>query len=65
MAIVGGERDGGAVEERVARTDENGVVRLVVDGAGKWYVKFIHMVETEEEGVDYESNWATLTFEVK
>lgn len=65
MAIVGGERDGGAVEERVARTDENGVVRLVVDGAGKWYVKFIHMVETEEEGVDYESNWATLTFEIK
>ena len=32
--------------------------------SGAWYVRIIHMVPVEEEGVDYESLWATLTFAV-
>ncbi|NIN72893.1 MAG: DUF4198 domain-containing protein [Gemmatimonadetes bacterium] len=65
LVVVGGELDGNAIEERESRTDDEGVVRFTVDRAGKWYIKFIHMAESEEEGVDYESNWATLTFEVR
>lgn len=65
LVFAGGEYGGSAIVERGGRTDDNGVVRLVFDRAGKWYVRFIHMVETDEDGVDYESNWATLTFEVK
>jgi hypothetical protein len=65
LVIAGGDLEGQAIEERDARTDDDGVVRFTVDQAGKWYVRFIHMAETEEEGVDYESNWATLTFEVR
>ncbi|UCC81461.1 MAG: DUF4198 domain-containing protein [Gemmatimonadota bacterium] len=65
LVVAGGEQEGQAIEEREARTDEEGVVRFTLERAGKWYVKFIHMTETEEEGVDYESNWATLTFEVR
>ncbi len=65
VVVAGGELNGQAIEERAARADDEGVVRFTLEKAGRWYVKFIHMVETEEEGVDYESNWATLTFEVR
>lgn len=65
LVIAGGERDGVIIEQRQRRTDEDGAARFVIDEKGKWYVKFIHMVETEEEGVDYESNWATISFAVK
>ncbi|MCH8962364.1 MAG: flagellar filament capping protein FliD, partial [Bacteroidetes bacterium] len=45
--------------------DDEGVARIEIKTAGQWYVRLIHMVESEEKDVDYESNWATLTFEVK
>jgi uncharacterized GH25 family protein len=65
LVVAGGDLNGQAIEERDARTDSDGIVRFMVDQAGKWYVRFIHMAETDEEDVDYESNWATLTFEVR
>jgi hypothetical protein len=65
LVIAGGERDGEAMEEREARTDEDGVVRFTIDRPGLWYAKFIHMVESDEDGVDYESHWATISFEVR
>ena len=46
------------------RTDENGKVKVELSQAGRWYVRLIHMVPVDEEDVDYESSWATLTFEV-
>jgi hypothetical protein len=46
------------------RTDEEGMFLLPVDRAGIWYLATIHMEESPEEGVDYESNWATITFEI-
>ncbi len=51
--------------ESSIRTDENGVLKMVPTQAGKWYVAAIFMVKSNEEGLDYESNWATLTFAVK
>lgn len=51
--------------ENSTRTDENGIMRMVPTQAGNWYVATIHMEKSSEEGVDYESNWATLTFGVK
>jgi hypothetical protein len=48
-----------------ARTDAQGVVRFTLPRAGRWYLRLIHMVPLEEQGVDYESLWATLTFEVR
>jgi len=47
-----------------ARTDENGVVKIELSKAGRWYVRLIRMLPVDEEGADYESNWATLTFAV-
>ena len=65
LVIAGGEHDGEAIEEREARTGEDGIAHFLIDRPGKWYVKFIHMAQSEEEGVDYESNWATISFEVQ
>ncbi len=51
--------------ERSTRTDSLGVAQVTLDAAGKWYVKFVHMVRATEPGLDYESKWATLTFEIR
>ena len=53
------------VEETETRTDSAGEFSVKIDKKGKWYVASIYMQESAEEGIDYESNWATLAFEVK
>ena len=65
LVIAGGEHDGHARPEQQARSDEEGVVRFVLGTPGKWYVKFIHMAPATDPAIDYESKWATLTFEVR
>jgi hypothetical protein len=30
-----------------------------------WYIKFINMVKVQRDTVDYESKWASLTFQVR
>lgn len=47
------------------RSDQDGIIEFMLSGTGRWYVRFINMVEIDEPGIDYESSWATLTFEVK
>jgi hypothetical protein len=65
LVIAGGEHDGQMMPERSVRSDTDGVVRFALGSAGKWYVKFIHMAAATRDSVDYESKWATLTFEVR
>jgi hypothetical protein len=48
----------------MVRTDGEGVAQVEVTHSGRWYVRLIRMLPSDDEGVDYESNWATLTFEV-
>lgn len=48
-----------------ARTDAEGIARFDIRKAGMWYVKFIHMVPVSDSSLDYQSWWATLTFEIK
>lgn len=64
LVVAGGERDGRAMEEVRARSDTTGVARFALSGPGKWYIKFIHMVPVSGDSVNYESKWATLTFQV-
>ena len=56
---------GGAAAERSTRTDAAGVAQVTLDAMGRWYVKFVHMERAHRAGVDYESKWATLTFETR
>lgn len=58
------EDDGTHQEAVRTRTDDDGVVRVEISQPGRWYLRLIHMTTSAEEGVDYISNWATLTFEV-
>lgn len=57
--------DGQHVEAVQARTNSQGVAEIEISQSGIWYVRLIHMVPSSEDGVDYESNWATLTFEIQ
>jgi uncharacterized GH25 family protein len=48
-----------------ARSGEDGRVKLKLDRAGEWLVKCTHMVVAPEEtGMDWESLWASVTFEL-
>ncbi|MDH3734675.1 MAG: DUF4198 domain-containing protein [Gemmatimonadota bacterium] len=57
---------GGHVEAVTTRTDGYGIAKIELNSGGRWYVRGIHMVQTKSEpDVDYESNWGTLTFEIR
>jgi uncharacterized GH25 family protein len=45
------------------RTDADGMIDVHLEADGIWYLRTIHLVESDEEGLTHESNWATLTFE--
>jgi uncharacterized GH25 family protein len=48
-----------------ARTGHDGRVRLRLSRAGAWLVKAVHMVPAPKDtGADWESLWASLTFEI-
>lgn len=56
---------GTARTERHLLTDGRGEVALLPGPAGVWYVKFIRMTRTGKPGVDYISQWATLTYALR
>lgn len=49
-----------------ARTGRDGTVTLPLDRVGRWLVKAVHMIEVPDSdpAADWESFWASLTFEV-
>ena len=65
--LYGGRTPSGArIAQRSARSDAEGVAAIPLSRAGTWYVKFIHMARLEGDAeADYESKWATVTFEVR
>ena len=66
LVVSGGRTPSGTrFRESRVRTDASGVARIRLTARGQWYVKFISMVPfTGPEKIDYESKWATLTFEI-
>lgn len=64
--LFGGEVPGkGAIEQKSTRSDARGIASIPLRTAGVWYIKFINMSRVARDTVDYESRWATLTFEVR
>jgi uncharacterized GH25 family protein len=47
------------------RTDKKGIGNVKLNAAGKWYVKFIQMTKLSDPKINYESKWATFTFEIR
>jgi len=49
-----------------ARTDENGVVTVRLTHSGPWLVRTVHMLPlADSKDADWESWWASITFEVR
>lgn len=65
FVMAGWEADGRLSPPLHTRSDSQGIVRFTLQSAGKWYVKFIHMKPVKDSNVNYESQWATLTFEIR
>lgn len=63
--LIGYESGGKLVAEKSIRSDAKGIIKIKLDGTGKWYAKFINMVKVDDPKLNYESKWATLTFEIK
>lgn len=65
--LAGGRTpDGRRQTVQALRSDADGIVRVRLAARGQWYVKFIHMVRLSgDPTADYESKWASLTFEVR
>lgn len=65
FVLANRETRGRMARETSARTDARGIARFKLTGAGKWYMKMIYMTPVTNGDVNYESKWATLTFEVR
>ena len=66
FVLYGGRTPGGnRIAQRSVRSDTAGVARVPLRAPGTWYVKFINMSRVQGDTVDYESKWATLTFQVR
>jgi hypothetical protein len=56
---------GGRIEQKSVRSNAEGVATIPLRAAGTWFVKFIRMVPVASDTVDYESKWATITFQIR
>ena len=65
FVMAGWESGDGKLHTLDARTDASGLANFKITGEGKWYVKFIHMTSLSDPGPNYESKWASLTFEIR
>lgn len=67
LAVLAGGRTraGARIRAQELRTDADGVVAVKLTTRGRWYAKFVRMEKVESGPHDYESRWATLTFEVR
>ena len=66
LVLAGGHGANGAIHETEGRTDGYGNITVRISESGRWFVKFINMVKMPNDpDVDYESKWATLSFEVR
>lgn len=64
FVLMGGTQDSAAIEELSTRTDAAGEATFPLNGSGERYIRFIHMTASDQEGIDYHSKWATITFEI-
>jgi len=65
VVLAGREQKGKIIVSTDLRSDAKGIIKLRLDGAGQWYVKFINMTKLDDPNLNYESKWTTLTFELR
>ena len=65
FVMSGWESSDGKLHPLETRTDAKGIAHIKLEGAGKWFIKFIHMTPLSQPDLNYESKWASLTFEIR
>jgi hypothetical protein len=65
FVMAGWESQDGKMHTLDARSDAKGIARIKLGGRSKWFIKFIHMTPISEPNLNYESKWASLTFEIR
>ncbi len=66
VVLAGGTSSRGtSIGQIRATSDTDGVARVPLGTAGRWYVKFISMRKSDEGDLTHESQWATLTFQIR
>jgi len=67
LTVISGGRtpNGGRLARRPLVTDDAGVVALRPTGPGVWYLTFIHIGQVTDSDHNYESEWATITFQLR
>lgn len=61
----GHDASGQHINAHTMRTDKNGRASFLISKKALWYVSLIYMQQVNEPQADYESNWATATFQVR
>ena len=65
VTVVGG-RAGTSAHRVRAVTDSNGEASVVLEEAGRWYLRALHVIRLQDDPqADWESFWTTITFEVQ
>lgn len=66
LVIAGGRTPTGSrLSVKTLRSGADGIAVVPLSSPGYWYVKFIHMVPVTGDSVNYESKWATVTFQMR
>lgn len=67
ITVLSGGRTpaGGRLPRREQVTDADGVVTVRANARGRWYVQFISIKPVVAPDRNYDSEWATITFEVR
>jgi hypothetical protein len=67
LTVISGGRtaSGARLPRRELRTGPDGVVALQPTGTGVWYLTFIHIDTVTAPDHNYESQWATITFQLR
>lgn len=67
LTVISGGRtaSGARLPRRELRTTPDGVVTLRPSGPGVWYLTFIHIDTVTAPDHNYESEWATITFQLR
>jgi uncharacterized GH25 family protein len=63
--LVGSQLAHEKPHEHALVTDAKGEISVKITKSGRWYVKFVRMTPHSGGEIDYESKWATLTFQVR
>ncbi|MGH7613755.1 MAG: DUF4198 domain-containing protein [Gemmatimonadales bacterium] len=67
LTVISGGRtaSGARLPRRELRTAPDGIITLRPTGTGVWYLTYIHIGQVTAPSHNYESEWATITFQLR